>query len=114
MGTVEHIGVKTTRLRSLNGEELIFSNTDLTSARISNYKTLEKRRILFQIGVTYDTSINMLRKSRGSSGRSSKRYRGLNSGGPISSPTTTPVSILRLSILFSAEITTSTWTFTSR
>ena len=62
MGTVEHIGVKTTRLRSLGGEELIFSNTDLTSARISNYKTLEKRRVLFQIGVTYDTSMNMLRE----------------------------------------------------
>ena len=62
MGTVEHIGVKTTRLRSLGGEELIFSNTDLTSARISNYKTMEKRRVLFQIGVTYDTSMDMLRE----------------------------------------------------
>lgn len=56
MGTVEHIGVKTTRLRTLSGEQLILSNTDLTSSRIRNYKTMEQRRVLFTIGVTYDTT----------------------------------------------------------
>ncbi|UOO38230.1 mechanosensitive ion channel family protein [Oscillospiraceae bacterium CM] len=61
MGTVEHIGVKTTRLRSLNGEELILSNSDLTNSRISNFKTLEKRRVLFNIGVTYDTPVEKMR-----------------------------------------------------
>ncbi|MDD3213101.1 MAG: mechanosensitive ion channel family protein [Eubacteriales bacterium] len=60
MGTVEHIGVKTTRLRALDGEQLILSNKDLTSARIRNYKTMEQRRVRFTIGVTYQTSAQVL------------------------------------------------------
>jgi small-conductance mechanosensitive channel len=55
MGSVEYIGIKTTRLRSLTGEELIFSNTDLTNSRVHNYKRMQRRRIIFQIGVTYHT-----------------------------------------------------------
>jgi len=55
MGSVEYIGIKTTRLRSLTGEELVFSNTDLTNSRIHNYKRMQRRRIVFQIGVTYQT-----------------------------------------------------------
>lgn len=55
MGTVEHIGVKTTRLRALNGEQLILSNKDLTNARIQNFKTMAERRVLFTLGVTYGT-----------------------------------------------------------
>lgn len=62
MGTVEHIGVKTTRLRALNGEQLIFSNADLTGSRISNYKTMEQRRVLFTIGVTYETEYGKLKE----------------------------------------------------
>ena len=54
-GTIEHIGVKTTRVRSLSGEQLIFSNTDLTNSRIRNYKRMENRRVAFTVGVTYDT-----------------------------------------------------------
>ncbi len=61
-GTVEHIGIKTTRIRSLSGEELIFSNTDLTNSRLRNYKRMRKRRVGFKIGVTYDTSIEKLKK----------------------------------------------------
>lgn len=60
MGTVEHIGIKTTRIRSIGGEQLVFSNTDLTNSRVRNYKRMEKRRVLFQFGVTYDTPIEML------------------------------------------------------
>jgi len=56
MGTVEHIGVKTTRLRSLSGEQLVFANGDLLSSRIRNFKRMKERRILFTIGVTYQTS----------------------------------------------------------
>ncbi len=56
MGTVEHVGVKTTRIRSLTGELLVFANSDLTSSRIRNYKSLRDRRIQFNIGVTYGTS----------------------------------------------------------
>ncbi len=60
-GTIEHIGVKTTRVRSLSGEQLIFANTDLTNSRIRNYKRMESRRIAFGIGVTYDTPAAKLR-----------------------------------------------------
>ena len=62
MGTVEHIGLKTTRLRALGGEQLIVSNTDLTKARVSNYKTMTKRRVVVSVGVTYDTTPEMLRE----------------------------------------------------
>lgn len=55
MGNVERIGIKTTRLRSLSGEQLVFSNSDLLSSRIRNYKRMYERRILFSIGVTYQT-----------------------------------------------------------
>jgi len=54
-GTVENIGLKTTRLRSLGGEQLIFPNNDLLQSRIHNFKRMNERRIVFQIGVTYDT-----------------------------------------------------------
>ena len=55
MGTVENIGMKTTRLRSLGGEQIIISNTDMIGSRIRNYKRMYERRVLFTIGVTYDT-----------------------------------------------------------
>lgn len=60
-GTVEHIGLKTTRIRSLNGEQLIFSNNDLLKSRIHNYKRMEERRIFFKFGVVYQTSLEKLR-----------------------------------------------------
>ena len=56
LGTVEYVGLKTTRLRSLSGEELIFSNSDLLNSRIRNYGRMYERRVLFNIGVTYQTS----------------------------------------------------------
>ena len=59
-GTVEHVGLKTTRLRSVNGEQLIFSNADLLRSRIRNFKRMEERRVLFVIGVTYDTPADTL------------------------------------------------------
>jgi len=61
-GDVEDIGLKSTRIRSLSGEELIFSNTDLLNSRIRNYKRLEKRRISFSFGITYGTSMDKLKK----------------------------------------------------
>jgi small-conductance mechanosensitive channel len=61
MGTVEQIGLKTTRLRSLSGEQLIFSNTDMLNSRIRNFKRMEERRIVFQIGVAYETDTELLR-----------------------------------------------------
>ena len=59
-GTVEHVGLKTTRLRSVNGEQLIFSNADLLRSRIRNFKRMEERRVLFVMGVTYDTPADTL------------------------------------------------------
>ncbi len=65
LGTVEHIGLKTTRVRSLGGEQLVFSNTDLTGSRIRNYKKMEKRRVLFRLGLTYQTPLKQLKEIPG-------------------------------------------------
>ncbi len=54
-GTVEHIGIKTTRVRSLTGELIVFGNSDLLSSRLRNYRSLDERRVQFSVGVTYDT-----------------------------------------------------------
>ncbi len=56
VGTVQFIGLKTTRIRSLNGEQIIISNTDLLKQVVKNYKRMEERRIVFKFGVTYNTS----------------------------------------------------------
>jgi small-conductance mechanosensitive channel len=55
MGEVERIGLKSTRLRSLSGEQLVFANADLLSSRIRNFKHMERRRASFKLGVTYAT-----------------------------------------------------------
>jgi small-conductance mechanosensitive channel len=60
LGTVEKVGLKTTRIRSLHGEQLIFSNNDLLNSRIRNYKRMLERRILFSIGVVYGTAYEKL------------------------------------------------------
>ena len=60
MGTVEYIGLKTTRIRSISGEQLIFANSDLLKSRIRNYKRMAERRVVFTIGVLYQTSHDQL------------------------------------------------------
>ena len=55
LGTVEKVGLKTTHIRSLSGEQLVFSNADLLGSRIRNYKRMNERRVVFHIGVTYQT-----------------------------------------------------------
>jgi len=55
MGTVEHVGLKSTRVRSLSGEQLVFANSDLLTSRIRNFKRMQERRAVFTFGVTYDT-----------------------------------------------------------
>jgi small-conductance mechanosensitive channel len=62
MGTVENIGIKTTRIRSLSGEEIIFSNTFLTNSQVKNYKRMQRRRIVFSVGVIYSTPKEKLEK----------------------------------------------------
>jgi small-conductance mechanosensitive channel len=60
LGTVEHVGLKTTRVRSLHGEQIVFANADLLNSRIRNYKQMQERRVVFTLGVTYDTSRDKL------------------------------------------------------
>ncbi len=62
VGTVEQIGLKSTRIRSLSGEQIIFSNGDLLDSRIRNYKRMFERRIVFSFGVIYQTPIEMLER----------------------------------------------------
>ncbi len=64
-GTVEHVGLKTTRVRSLSGEQLVFSNNDLLKSRIRNYKRMQERRIAFTIGVAYETPYEKLERIPG-------------------------------------------------
>ncbi len=60
MGDVEYVGIKTTRLKSIDGEEIIIANTDLTGSRIRNFKRMRQRRIVFDFGVVYETHSNQL------------------------------------------------------
>lgn len=62
MGSVEHIGIKTTRVRSLSGEQLVFANADLLDSRIRNYGRMRERRVVFAIGVTYQTPRSRLER----------------------------------------------------
>ena len=59
-GTVEHVGLKTTRVRSLSGEQIVLANNDLLGSRIRNYGRMQERRAVFAIGVTYDTPAETL------------------------------------------------------
>jgi small-conductance mechanosensitive channel len=61
MGTVKRIGIKSTRLESITGEELIIPNRELTAARVQNYKRVQKRRLIFNFSVTYQTSAKKLK-----------------------------------------------------
>lgn len=61
MGTIEKIGVKSTRIRSLSGEEIVISNAKLLTATIHNYQLLQQRRITFAIAVSYRTSIELVK-----------------------------------------------------
>ncbi|WP_347555825.1 mechanosensitive ion channel family protein [Robbsia sp. KACC 23696] len=60
-GTIEQVGMKTTRIRSLRGEEIICSNTALLQQQIHNFQRMETRRIAFRFGLAYATSAARLR-----------------------------------------------------
>ena len=62
MGSVEHIGLKSTRVRSLSGEQLVLSNSDLLNSRLRNYGRMFERRVVFSIGVTYETPRDILKR----------------------------------------------------
>lgn len=61
-GTVTNIGIKSTRIQLLQGEELIVANKELTASSIRNFKKLETRRVEFGFGVTYSTPSEKLKK----------------------------------------------------
>jgi len=61
-GTVKRIGIKSTRITTVKGDELVISNRELTESRVHNYKKMEKRRITFHIGVEYGTPSEKLKK----------------------------------------------------
>ena len=61
-GTIENVGLKTTRIRSLGGEQIVVSNSDLLKSRIRNYKRMRERRVLFTLGVLYQTPVEKVEK----------------------------------------------------
>jgi len=65
MGTVEYVGLKTTRIRSLGGEQIIFSNSDLLKSRVRNYKRMYERRVQFNFDLVYETSLEKLEQVPG-------------------------------------------------
>jgi small-conductance mechanosensitive channel len=64
-GSIEHIGLKTTRLRSLSGEQIVCSNTILLQQTIHNYKRMQQRRIVFKFGINYNTPSEKVRQIGG-------------------------------------------------
>jgi len=56
-GSIEHVGLKTTRIRSLGGEQIVCSNTELLKQTIQNYKRMQQRRIVFSVRITYKTDV---------------------------------------------------------
>jgi small-conductance mechanosensitive channel len=65
MGVIERFGIKTTRIASLDGEQIVVSNKDLTDSRVRNYRRMAKRRVVFRLGVTYQTPASLLREIPG-------------------------------------------------
>lgn len=65
LGSVEYIGIKSTRLRSLSGEQIIMSNSDLLSSRVRNYGRMSERRVVFATNVTYETPIDLVERIPG-------------------------------------------------
>ncbi|MBK5006790.1 mechanosensitive ion channel family protein [Pseudomonas sp. S32] len=62
-GTVEHVGLKTTRIRSLGGEQIVMANANMIGSTIQNYKRLQERRIVFEFGLSYDTPTEAVKQA---------------------------------------------------
>ena len=65
IGAIEYIGIKTTRIRAISGEQIVCSNKDLTDSRVHNYKKMQRRRVVFSIGVIYQTTAEQMKKIPG-------------------------------------------------
>lgn len=62
-GTVEHIGIKTTRVRSINGEQIVIPNSDLIGSRVRNFGRMEERRVLVNLGLVYQTPADRVERA---------------------------------------------------
>ncbi len=62
MGTIEYVGIKTTQIRALSGEQIIIGNSNLTNSRIHNFKRMVQRRVVFSLNVEYGTSLETLKE----------------------------------------------------
>lgn len=74
MGTIEYVGLKTTRIRSLSGEQIVVSNSDLTKSKIRNFKRMQERRVTFKLGLKYSTNREELKKVPGLIESTIKKY----------------------------------------
>jgi small-conductance mechanosensitive channel len=63
-GVVKRIGLKSTRIQTLQGEELVIGNKELISSKIQNLKKMERRRVMFSIGLAYDISVEKLKTAK--------------------------------------------------
>jgi small-conductance mechanosensitive channel len=61
LGTVQHIGIKSTRIKALSGEMVVLSNQELVSARVQNFKLMEERRVVFSFGILYETPLEHIK-----------------------------------------------------
>ena len=114
-GTVEHIGLKTTRIRSITGEQIIIGNSDLLKSRLRNFRRMYQRRVLFNLDVTFDTPPAVARQtSAASSNRSLPRRARSSSTGHTSRASASRRSASRRCTTCSIPTTRCTWTFSRR
>ncbi len=62
LGMVERVGVRSSRIRSINGEIIVMSNSSLTNGMIANYAQMKKRRLVHKLGVVYETSPEIMKR----------------------------------------------------
>lgn len=62
LGSVEYIGIKSTRLRSLDGEQIILSNSDILKSRVRNYGRMVERRVQFATRASYNTPVEIIER----------------------------------------------------
>ena len=114
MGTVERIGIKTTRVRSLEGEQIIFPNSNLLDSRIRNFKRMTERRVVFSFGVLYTTPVAALEQIPSLVKEIIQGIDQTRFDRATSWPLATPRSTSRWSTTFWIRTTTSLWTSSSK
>ncbi|KAK1548338.1 hypothetical protein Q3G72_027732 [Acer saccharum] len=109
-GTVERIGIRSTRLRSLSGECLIFANSDLSKSRVRNFADLKERRIVWNFGLRHDTPVEKPSKSALSCRLLSEKFPRPALTAPIGAALAKPPCCLKSSTTCCTQTTRSTWT----